>query len=117
MQDEEDKFHDLSKDFSYIKDELSRSMISVPRPTPKPMSSHLVTESDSLHPDIILLEDSKIYGWIEKQSKRGGYFGRLWKRYYVTCENKLLNYYTSTDLLSQKGMLNFNNIVPKLTIK
>lgn len=76
----------------------------------------LETEVDSLHPDIILLEDKKIRGWIEKKSKNNGYFGRSWKRYYVTCENRMLNYYTSTDLLSQKGMINFNNITPKLAV-
>ena len=66
--------------------------------------------------DIQYLEDRTIHGWIEKLSKIQGYFGVVWKRYYVTCSDFKINYYLDALKRIQKGQINFHEVSSKMTI-
>ena len=49
-------------------------------------------KEEELPPDIVFLEDRSLHGWLNKKSKKEGYFSS-WKRMFVTVEHLKLRYF------------------------
>ena len=74
----------------------------------KPKSLYLEKE-EKMPPDIVYLEDRSLHGWLDKQSKHGGYFSS-WKRVFVAVEHLKLRYYKDQKQCIQKGVIDFTRI-------